>query len=61
MYDDASPDQYFTYDARVASFQKTTKKRASAAGGRGKALNWPHKRITPASVSIVFACGQHGL
>lgn len=39
-------DRYFAYEARLASFQKTTKKRGSTAGGRGKALNWPHKQIT---------------
>ncbi|KAH7319899.1 hypothetical protein B0I35DRAFT_430094 [Stachybotrys elegans] len=50
----ASPelhDQYFTYEGRLASFQKT-KKRASGAGGRGaKPLNWPHKSITPDSMA----------
>ncbi|KAL7946512.1 hypothetical protein V8C42DRAFT_38414 [Trichoderma barbatum] len=40
-------DQYFTYEARLASFQKTTKKRGSTTGGRAaKALNWPHKQIS---------------
>ncbi|KAK9435402.1 Inhibitor of Apoptosis domain containing protein [Metarhizium brunneum] len=45
-------DQYFTYEARLASFQKTSKKRGSTAGGRSKALNWPHKQIAPASLAI---------
>ncbi|KAK2605842.1 hypothetical protein QQS21_003796 [Conoideocrella luteorostrata] len=44
-------DQYFTYEARLASFQKNSKKRGSTAGGRGKALNWPHKQIAPASLA----------
>lgn len=43
--------QYLTYDGRLASFQ-TRKKRGSSVNGRGaKALNWPHKTITPESVS----------
>jgi hypothetical protein len=54
MADNVIDDQYFTYDARLASFNKTTKKRASGAGGRGtKALNWPHKRILPANVRLL--------
>ncbi|PNY28638.1 Protein bir1, partial [Tolypocladium capitatum] len=44
-------DKYFSYDARLASFQKSSKKRGSTAGGRGKALNWPHKQIAPASLA----------
>ncbi|POR38061.1 Protein bir1 [Tolypocladium paradoxum] len=44
-------DQYFSYDARLASFQKGSKKRGSTASGRGKALNWPHKQIAPASLA----------
>ncbi|KAK5987944.1 Protein bir1 [Cladobotryum mycophilum] len=48
----ADTDQYFTYEARLNSFQKTTKKRGSTAGGRAtKALNWPHKQISPASLA----------
>ncbi|KAK1244587.1 hypothetical protein MKX07_003386 [Trichoderma sp. CBMAI-0711] len=44
--------QYFTYEARLASFQKTTKKRGSTTGGRaGKALNWPHKQISITSLA----------
>ncbi|KFA48686.1 hypothetical protein S40293_08516 [Stachybotrys chartarum IBT 40293] len=45
-------DQYFTHEGRLASFQRTTKKRASGAGGRGaKPLNWPHKSIPPADLA----------
>ncbi|TWU72756.1 hypothetical protein ED733_002355 [Metarhizium rileyi] len=44
-------DQYFTYEARLASFQKSSKKRGSTAGGRSKALNWPHKQIAPATLA----------
>ncbi|PTB64613.1 hypothetical protein BBK36DRAFT_1123145 [Trichoderma citrinoviride] len=45
-------DQYFTYEARLASFQKTTKKRGSTTGGRAaKALNWPHKQISITSLA----------
>ncbi|KAL6866665.1 hypothetical protein J3F83DRAFT_740668 [Trichoderma novae-zelandiae] len=45
-------DQYFTYEARLASFQKTTKKRGSTTGGRAaKALNWPHKQISATSLA----------
>ncbi|KAM0344268.1 hypothetical protein ACHAPU_007794 [Fusarium lateritium] len=45
-------DQYITYESRLASFQKSSKKRSSTASGRGaKALGWPHKSITPASLA----------
>ncbi|XWW93942.1 hypothetical protein V2A60_001881 [Cordyceps javanica] len=44
-------EKYFTYDARLASFRKTTKKRGSTAGRGAKPLNWPHKQITPASLA----------
>lgn len=43
-------DRYITYEGRLASFQKTAKKRGSTASGRAKALAWPHKQIAPASV-----------
>ncbi|KAL7811448.1 hypothetical protein V8C44DRAFT_330469 [Trichoderma aethiopicum] len=44
--------QYFTYEARLASFQKPTKKRGSAAGGRAaKAFSWPHKQISITSLA----------
>ncbi|KAM4060360.1 inhibitor of apoptosis domain-containing protein [Hirsutella rhossiliensis] len=42
---------YIAYEARLASFQKNTKKRGSTASGRGKALTWPHKQIAPASLA----------
>ncbi|KAM5348000.1 hypothetical protein ACJ41O_007824 [Fusarium nematophilum] len=45
-------DQYITYESRLASFHKSAKKRGSTANGRGgKALSWPHKNITPASLA----------
>ncbi|KAJ4858649.1 inhibitor of apoptosis domain-containing protein [Trichoderma breve] len=45
-------DQYFTYEARLASFQRATRKRGSTTGGRAaKALNWPHKQISIASLA----------
>ncbi|KAG5918409.1 hypothetical protein E4U42_006870 [Claviceps africana] len=44
-------DQYFTYEARLSSFQKSSKKRGSTAGGRGRALSWPHKQIAPSSLA----------
>ncbi|KAF4450890.1 Protein bir1 [Fusarium austroafricanum] len=50
-FDDVT-DQFITYESRLASFQKNAKKRGSTASGRGtKALNWPHKSITPASLA----------
>ncbi|QPC78577.1 hypothetical protein HYE68_009329 [Fusarium pseudograminearum] len=50
-FDDIT-DQFITYESRLASFQKNSKKRGSAASGRGtKALNWPHKSITPDSLA----------
>ncbi|KAM3508076.1 hypothetical protein MY10362_001422 [Beauveria mimosiformis] len=47
----ADIERYFTYDGRLASFRKTTKKRGSTAGRGAKPLNWPHKQITPASLA----------
>ncbi|OAA76731.1 Baculoviral inhibition of apoptosis protein repeat protein [Akanthomyces lecanii RCEF 1005] len=47
----ADTEKYFTYDGRLASFRKTTKKRGSTIGRGGKPLNWPHKQITPASLA----------
>ncbi|OAR00523.1 hypothetical protein LLEC1_03816 [Akanthomyces lecanii] len=47
----ADTEKYFTYDGRLASFRKTTKKRGSIIGRGGKPLNWPHKQITPASLA----------
>jgi hypothetical protein len=48
-------DQYFSYEARLASFQKTTKKRGSTTAGRpAKAINWPHKQISATSVRALF-------
>ncbi|RGP80848.1 hypothetical protein FLONG3_996 [Fusarium longipes] len=50
-FDDIT-DQFITYESRLASFQKNSKKRGSAASGRGtKTLNWPHKSITPDSLA----------
>jgi hypothetical protein len=42
-------DQYFAYESRFASFQKS-KKRGSAANRGTKQLGWPHKSITLKSV-----------
>ncbi|KAH9221287.1 hypothetical protein DL95DRAFT_519313 [Leptodontidium sp. 2 PMI_412] len=43
-------DQYFTYDARLASFQNTqqiAKRRASNASTKaGKSMKWPHKFLS---------------
>ncbi|OAA60835.1 Baculoviral inhibition of apoptosis protein repeat protein [Cordyceps fumosorosea ARSEF 2679] len=47
----ADIEKYLTYDGRIASFRKTTKKRGSTAGRGAKPLNWPHKQITPASLA----------
>ena len=47
-------EQFFTYDARLASFQtaQPTKKRGSTAKGRAaKGIAWPHKYLDPADVS----------
>ncbi|RDA95065.1 hypothetical protein CP533_2114 [Ophiocordyceps camponoti-saundersi (nom. inval.)] len=50
--DSAKLHQYIVYEARLASFNKTVKKRGSSAGGRTKASNaWPHKQIAPASLA----------
>ncbi|PHH70196.1 hypothetical protein CDD80_6170 [Ophiocordyceps camponoti-rufipedis] len=43
---------YLVYDTRLASFQKSSKKRGSSASGRAKAAAvWPHKQIAPASLA----------
>lgn len=43
---------YLVYDTRLASFQKSSKKRGSSASGRAKAAPvWPHKQIAPASLA----------
>ncbi|CAL3965355.1 unnamed protein product [Diplocarpon coronariae] len=40
-------DQYFTYDARVASFHSAQKRRASNASSKGgKSVKWPHKFLS---------------
>ncbi|KAM3561107.1 hypothetical protein ARSEF4850_003380 [Beauveria asiatica] len=47
----ADIERYFTYDGRLASFRKTTRRRGSTAGRGAKPLNWPHKQMTPASLA----------
>lgn len=50
-------DQYFTYEARIASFQNAhqlAKRRASNAITKaGKSLKWPHKFLTGDEVRIL--------
>lgn len=45
---EVSTDDYFTYDARLASFKTAHKRRGSA---RGKAMKWPHAHLKAEAVS----------
>ncbi|KAH8911576.1 hypothetical protein BR93DRAFT_908647 [Coniochaeta sp. PMI_546] len=75
----APEEQYFVYENRLASFQgpqPVAKRRASNASSRApKALNWPHKKLSPSSFAqagfvfqptpanpdnvVCFLCGKH--
>ncbi|RYO84908.1 hypothetical protein DL762_005432 [Monosporascus cannonballus] len=47
-----TPDQYFTCDGRLASFQITqsaTKRKSNAKGKASKTLAWPHRHLDPES------------
>lgn len=46
---EVSTDDYFTYDARLASFKTAHKRRGSA---RGKAMRWPHAHLKAEAVSF---------
>lgn len=51
---DETPDEYFGYDARLASFQiskPATKRKSNTKGKAAKALAWPHQHLDPDSVS----------
>ena len=41
-------EDYFTYDARLASFKTAHKRRGSA---RGKPMKWPHAHLKADAVS----------
>ena len=45
---EVNTDDYFTYDARLASFKTAHKRRGSA---RGKAMKWPHAHLKAEAVS----------
>ncbi|KAI1097685.1 hypothetical protein F4804DRAFT_155558 [Jackrogersella minutella] len=50
MDSDEIPDQYFTYDGRLASFkiaQPVARRPSNAKGKASKALVWPHKQLDP--------------
>ncbi len=50
----AVAEEYFTYEARLASFQlvlSSSGKRVSMGRAKGKAMGWPHKKLSPADVS----------
>ncbi|KAI0432800.1 hypothetical protein F5Y09DRAFT_300933 [Xylaria sp. FL1042] len=59
------PEQYYTFDGRLASFQTThpAARRASMAKGKApKAFSWPHKRLDPeifARAGFYFAPSPH--
>ncbi|RYP09617.1 hypothetical protein DL764_001159 [Monosporascus ibericus] len=49
-----TPDQYFTCDGRLASFQITqpaTKRKSNAKGKAAKTLAWPHRDLDPESLA----------
>jgi hypothetical protein len=49
---EVNPDDYFTYDGRLASF-RASKRRGST---KGKAVKkWPHSFLEPESVSCVLS------
>lgn len=53
MESDETPDQYYTQDGRLASFQvaQPAARRGSNAKGKApKAPSWPHKRLDPENV-----------
>ncbi|KAI0873541.1 hypothetical protein GGS24DRAFT_384532 [Hypoxylon argillaceum] len=44
------PEQYYTHDGRLASFQSTqqaARRGSNAKGKASKALSWPHKKLDP--------------
>lgn len=45
---EVNTDDYFTYEARLASFKTAHKRRGSA---RGKAMRWPHAHLKAEAVS----------
>ncbi|KAI0905265.1 hypothetical protein F4823DRAFT_566945 [Ustulina deusta] len=59
------PEQYYTFDGRLASFQTTqpVARRGSTAKGKApKALSWPHKQLDPeifARAGFYFAPTPH--
>ncbi|KAI0814006.1 hypothetical protein GGR55DRAFT_490837 [Xylaria sp. FL0064] len=59
------PEQYYTFDGRLASFQTThpVARRASMAKAKApKAFSWPHKRLDPeifARAGFYFAPSPH--
>ncbi|OTB12679.1 hypothetical protein K445DRAFT_378354 [Daldinia sp. EC12] len=46
MDTDETPDRYFTYDGRLASFQ-LARRPPGVKGKASKALTWPHKELDP--------------
>jgi hypothetical protein len=46
------PDEYYTYEGRLASFQAAHKKRTSNANGSRstKTIRWPHPHLKPEDV-----------
>lgn len=45
---EVNAEDYFTYDARLASFKTAHKRRGSA---RGKPMKWPHAHLKADDVS----------
>lgn len=48
---EVNAEDYFTYDARLASFKTAHKRRGSA---RGKPMKWPHAHLKADVVSSYF-------
>lgn len=64
--DSEVPDQYYTFEGRLATFktaQLVNRRRSvSTKAAKGpKSLSWPHKRLDPAAVrvSAVRRTGEH--
>lgn len=45
---EVNAEDYFTYEARLASFKTAHKRRGS---GRGKPMKWPHAHLKADTVS----------
>jgi hypothetical protein len=57
------PDQYFTFEGRLASFQSAqpvSRRKSNAKGRAPKPLAWPHKQLDPTAVCSYVPCASYG-